>query len=249
MVNYQGKGGFFMARRFVTDDCFINGNIIEIYGEEAKHIEVLRHKVNDIIEVNNRNCKIINIEKNKIICEMFGDEIKRGIPNVDITLYQALLKSDKMEYVIQKSVELGISKIVPFESKNIVVKLKDNERNKKIDRWNKISKEATKQCGRTDDVEVENVMNFNQMLSSLDEYTSIILAYENENQLLKEVLKQINSKKIAVIIGAEGGFDKEEVEKILQNKKANSVSLGSRILRAETASLNLISILGYEFDI
>lgn len=237
-----------MARRFVTDDCKIIDNIIEIYGEEAKHIEVLRHKVNDIIEVNNRNCKIIGIEKNKVVCEMFGEEIERGIPGVDITLYQALLKSDKMEYVIQKSVELGISKIVPFESKNIVVKLKDNEKNKKIDRWNKISKEATKQCGRTDTVEVTNIMTFNEIMSSLEEYTSVILAYENEEQPLKEVLKQIDNKKIAIIIGAEGGFDKKEVEKVLQNKKAVSVSLGSRILRAETASLNLISILGYEFD-
>jgi len=238
-----------MARRFVTDDYSINENVIEIYGEEAKHIEVLRHKVNDIIEVNNRNCKILSIERNKVVCEMFGEEIKRGVPNVDITLYQALLKSDKMEYVIQKSVELGISKIVPFESKNIVVKLKDNEKNKKIDRYNKIAKEATKQCGRTDDVLVENVMSFKEMLNSLDEYTAIILAYENEEQPLKEVLKGIDIQKIAIIIGAEGGFDKEEVEKILENKKAVSVSLGSRILRAETASLNLISILGYEFGV
>lgn len=237
-----------MARRFVAEDYKITENIIEIYGEEAKHIEVLRHKLNDIIEVNNRNCKIISIDKNKVVCEMFGEEIRRGIPNVDITLFQALLKSDKMEYVIQKSVELGISKIIPFESKNIVVKLKDNEKNKKIDRWNKISKEATKQCGRTDEVEVTNVSSFNEMLSSLDNYSAVILAYENEEQPLKEVLKQISHEKIAIIIGAEGGFDKQEVEKILENKKAVSVSLGSRILRAETASLNLISILGYEFE-
>lgn len=238
-----------MARRFVTEDYMINDDIIEIYGEEAKHIEVLRHKVNDTIEVNNRNCKIISIEKNKVVCKMFGEEIKRGVPNIDITLYQALLKSDKMEYVIQKSVELGISKIVPFESKNIVVKLKDNDKNKKIDRYNKISKEATKQCGRTDEVEVENVMSFKEMLNSLEDYSAVILAYENEEQPLKDVLKTINTEKIAIIIGAEGGFDKEEVEKILENKKAVSVSLGSRILRAETASLNLISILGYEFNV
>lgn len=238
-----------MARRFVTGDYKVNGNMIEIYGEEAKHIEVLRHKVGDIIEVNNRNCKIISIEKNKVVCEMFGEEIKRGVPNIDITLYQALLKSDKMEYVIQKSVELGISKIIPFESKNIVVKLKDNDKNKKIDRYNKIAKEATKQCGRTDEVEVVNIMSFKEMLNSLEEYSAVVLAYENEKQPLKDVLKNINKEKIAIIIGAEGGFDKEEVEKILENKKAVSVSLGSRILRAETASLNLISILGYEFNI
>ena len=91
-------------------------------------------------------------------------------------------------------------------------------------------------------------MSFNEMLSTLDEYSAVILAYENEEKPLKEVLKQINNEKIAIIIGAEGGFDQAEVEKILENKKSVSVSLGSRILRAETASLNLISILGYEFE-
>ena len=237
-----------MARRFVTDDYSVNDNIIEIYGEEAKHIEVLRHKVDDIIEVNNRQCKIIKIEKNKITCEIFGEEIKRGIPNVDITLFQALLKSDKMEYVIQKSVELGVSQIVPFQSKNIVVKLNDNDKNKKIDRWNKISKEATKQCGRTDEVLVQNIMNFNEMLNTLKEYTSVIIAYENEERSLKEIIKEIDTGKLAIIIGAEGGFDREEVDKILDINKAVSVSLGSRILRAETASLNLLSILMYEFN-
>ena len=237
-----------MARRFVTEDFSINKDIIEIYGEEAKHIEILRHKIDDVIEVNNRPCKILKIEKNKITCEICGDEIKRGVPNTDITLYQALLKSDKMEYVIQKSVELGVSKIIPFESKNVVVKLKDNEKDKKIERWNKISKEATKQCGRTDSVQIENIMSFKNMLNSLEEYSAVILAYENEEQELKEILKKVDYQKIAIIIGAEGGFDKDEVESILNNKKAVSVSLGSRILRAETASLNLLSILMYEFE-
>ena len=193
-----------MARRFVTDNYTINGNTIEIYGEEAKHIEVLRHRVNDVIEVNNRNCKILSIEKNKVTCEIFGDEIKRGIPNVDITLYQALLKSDKMEYVIQKSVELGISKIVPFESKNIVVKLKDNEKNKKIDRYNKIAREATKQCGRTDEVDVSNVMTFKEMLESYgldyeietmagsvqigdDEFSGLVTEKTIDNNALKKI--------------------------------------------------------------
>ena len=96
-----------------------------------------------------------------------------------------------------------------------------------------------------------NLLNedyFKNMLDSLEAYSTVILAYENEEQELKEILKKVDHKKIAIIIGAEGGFNKDEVENILNNKKAVSVSLGSRILRAETASLNLLSILMYEFE-
>ena len=238
-----------MPRRFVTQDYKINNKIIEIYNDEAKHIQVTRNNINDVIEVNEYVCKIISIEKNSITCEIIGQAKKVGIPNTKITLYQALLKSDKMEYVIQKSVELGVTKIVPFVSKNVVVKLDKKDVNKKIDRWNKISLEAVKQCGRSDTVEVFNVLEFNEMLNSLLSFDKIIIAYENEKEPLKNVIMNLNSNdKIAIIIGSEGGFESKEVEEVLKNKNAISVSLGTRILRAETASLNLLSILMYELE-
>ncbi|MBQ7668906.1 MAG: 16S rRNA (uracil(1498)-N(3))-methyltransferase [Clostridia bacterium] len=237
-----------MPRRFITENYKINNNMIEIF-DEAKHIQVTRNKIGDTIEINEYICKIVSIDKSSITCEIIGNAEKVGIPKTNITLYQALLKADKMEYVIQKSVELGVSKIVPFISKNVVVKVDEKDANKKVDRWNKIAIEAVKQCGRSDMVGVENVEKFSEMLNSLLSFDRVILAYENEKEPLKRVLREINSnEKIAIVIGSEGGFDIKEVEDILKNKNAVSVSLGERILRAETASLYLLSILMYELE-
>lgn len=238
-----------MARRFFIEKDIKIGEEFEIKGEEAKHIMVLRHNIGENILINDKICKIMNISKQGIVLTAIEEEKKIDIPRVNITLFQALLKSDKLEFVIQKSVELGIHKIKPFISKNVVVKLDDKDRLKKIDRWNKISKEASKQCGRSDIVAVENINSFKSMLEELQKYDLVLIAYENEVQSLKEIIqKNIKAKNIAIIIGAEGGFEKDEVLEILKQKNANSVSLGPRILRAETASLNLISILMYEFD-
>lgn len=236
-----------MPRRFITENYKVNENKIEIFGEEVKHILVTRNNVGDEIELNEYICKIISIDKNNIICEILGQADKMGVPKIKITLYQALLKADKMEYVIQKSVELGATKVVPFKSKNVVVKVDDKDVNKKSSRWNKIALEAVKQCGRSDIVEVENIISFQELNEKLSQYDKVILAYENEEEPLKNILHNLDKKEnIAIIIGSEGGFNIEEVEEILKNKNAVSVSLGSRILRAETASLNLLSILMYE---
>ena len=187
-----------MPRRFITENYKINNNMIEIF-DEAKHIQVTRNKIGDTIEINEYICKIVSIDKSSITCEIIGNAEKVGIPKTNITLYQALLKADKMEYVIQKSVELGVSKIVPFISKNVVVKVDEKDANKKVDRWNKIAIEAVKQCGRSDMVGVENVEKFSEMLNSLLSFDRVILAYENEKEPLKRVLREINSnEKIAI---------------------------------------------------
>lgn len=238
-----------MAKRFVTDEYKIEGDKITVFGKEAHHIAVLRHKIGDEIEINNNKCRIVSIEKEELVAKIIESVEARGIPHIDVTLFQALLKSDKLEYVIQKSVELGITKIIPFESKNIVVKLNEKDKLKKNERWNKISVEASKQCGRTDIVPVEEICTFNEMLEKLNDYDKIILAYEKETKPLKEVLNNTKKdEKIAIIIGAEGGFEIEETEKILKQNNTYSVSLGERILRAETASLNLISIIMYVME-
>lgn len=237
-----------MARRFIVDGN-VEG-IFKIVGDEAHHIVVMRHRVGDVIQVNEKMCKILDMQRDEIFCEVVGEADVRGIPDTKVTLFQALLKSDKMEFVIQKAVELGVSSVVPFCSKNVVVKLDSKDRNKKVERWNKISVEASKQCGRSDIVPVEAVFEFNDVLNVLNEYDLVLLAYENEKESLKKILQENNSvRKVAVIIGAEGGFDEKEVEQITaQGEWVKSVSLGERILRAETASLCLLSILMYECE-
>lgn len=237
-----------MARRFIIDKKIEKDEMFEIVGEEAKHIFVLRNNIGDIIEVNDKKCEILDISKQAIKCKVIDSAEIRGVPKVKITLFQALLKSDKMEYVIQKAVELGVSKIIPFNSKNVVVKLEEKDQTKKVDRYNKISKEASKQCGRSDIVEVEKIIDFNDILDKIKNYKKCIVAYENETNSLKELIRKSNGlDEVAIIIGAEGGFDKKEIDTLIENG-CLSISLGDRILRAETASLNLISILMYELN-
>ena len=238
-----------MARRFFVDTEIVIGNDFEIIGEEAKHIMILRHNIGEEIVVNDKICEIKSINKQKIVCRPIKQMEELGIPDVKITLYQALLKSDKMEFVIQKAVELGVSKIVPFISKNVVVKLDDKDKVKKNERFNKISVEATKQCGRSDIVKVEQVHKFDEVINELNKYEKSFLAYESETSKLKDAIREnLDIKEIAIVIGAEGGFELSEVDKFVNEGKCISVSLGDRILRAETASLNLLSILMYELN-
>lgn len=238
-----------MARRFIIDKKIDVREEFEVWGEEAKHIMVLRHNVGDKILINDKICEIKEISKQKISCVALEQAEEKGVPDTKITLFQALLKSDKMEFVIQKSVELGVYKVEPFVSKNVVVKLDEKDKAKKIERWNKISLEASKQCGRSDIVRIEQVNSFSKMLDKLKDYELVIIAYENETNNLKNIIREnLKLKNMAIIIGAEGGFEKSEVEEVLKNQSSVSVSLGERILRAETASLNLLSILMYEFE-
>ncbi|MBP3284377.1 MAG: 16S rRNA (uracil(1498)-N(3))-methyltransferase [Clostridia bacterium] len=237
-----------MARRFIVE-----GNPegrFTIAEKEARHIFVLRHKVGDVIQVNNKLCEIIAMQKDEVICDVVGEAEIRGVPDTKITLFQALLKADKMEFVIQKAVELGVTSVVPFVSKNVVVKLEGKDKAKKSERWNKISVEASKQCGRSDIVPVSEILSFEEMLTTFQEYDLVLFAYENEKESLKEVLQgRGKGKRIAVVIGAEGGFDATEAERVMKaGENVKSVSLGDRILRAETASLFLLSVLMYECE-
>lgn len=245
-----------MARRFIvneSDISYINENVFEIVGSEVKHIQVLRHNVGENITVNNHIYKIIKMKKDGIILERVMDAPVFGVPNIDITLYIAMLKGEKMDFVIQKAVELGCSKVVPFLSLNTVVKLDEKQKIKKQEKFQKIADEACKQCGRTDAVEVFNIVNFKDIVEMIKNENSICLfAYENENSSLNQVIQNakenIKDKKISCIIGAEGGFDKKEASILNSIECVESVSLGNRILRAETAAISLLSVIMYEFD-
>ena len=240
-----------MARRFIvnqSDIININENVIKITGKEVKHIQVLRNNIGDIITLNEYICKIIEIKRDYIVLEKISSAPKVGEPNINITLYIAMLKNDKLDFVVQKATEIGCKKIVPFISKNTIVKLDEKSAIKRKEKLQIIADEACKQCGRTDKVTVENIITFKEVAKTIKENTCI-LAYENEKKSLKSTLKEIgNLSDISVIIGPEGGFDRDEINLVENYSNMNIVSLGSRILRAETAALNLLSIIVYEFE-
>ena len=210
----------------------------------------MRHKIGDSILINEYIVRIIDLKEDILSGIVEGIEQEES-ENNKIKLYHAYLKSDKMEFVVQKSIELGINDIIPFLSKNCVVKLNEKDKLKKIDRLNKISLEASKQCGRSDIVQIDGILNISdsKFREELVSNTFNILAYENSSMSLKETLRDIQKQNVSVgvIIGPEGGFDKSEAE-FAASMGAKAVSLGKRILRTETAGFAALAMIMYELD-
>ena len=249
-----------MSKFFVRDEQ-IDNDIIKIQGPDVNHIKnVLRQKVGDEIIICNSDkentylCDITKIEKEIIECKI-ARELEDFKSNIKVTIMQGLPKKDKMDLVIQKSVELGCYDIQPVDMERCIVKYEEKDKRKKLERWQKISEVAAKQCDRNFIPKVNNIMTLKNICNLLHEYDIVILAYEKEEKTkLKEVLKRIKEKygeserKIAVIIGPEGGISPKEVEMIKENNNVITVTLGKRILRTETVALNVLSIIMYELE-
>ena len=246
-----------MPKFFVTTNQ-IEGNLITIENEDVNHIKnVLRAKVEDTIDIcdcetsKNYICQIEKIEEKNIYCHIV-EEIESNVEsNIKVTIFQGLPKADKMELIIQKSVELGVYDITPVEMKRCVVKLNEKDKIKKIQRWQKISEGAAKQSGRDRIPNINNIINVNKMCETFKEYDLVLVAYEEEkvNSLKQELKKLEKDKKIkiGIVIGPEGGIDKEEINKFKENN-VKIITLGNRILRTETVALNMLSIIMYELD-
>lgn len=241
--------------KFFVEDYQIDDRQVIIDSEDYNHIvNVLRMKKGDKILVTNKNsqktynCEIKEINADKVICNIIDEENKNIEMNVQVDIFQGLPKSDKMEYIIQKCVELGVHKIVPVNMKYCVAKIKDEE--KKNIRWNKISEVAAKQSKRNSIPKVENSINMTQLYDEIKKYDLVIVAYENEDNItLKDILKsKENPKNIAIIIGPEGGISFDEVENLTKSG-AKKASLGNRILRTETAPIAVLSMIVYEYDL
>lgn len=159
-----------------------------------------------------------------------------------LTLAQALPKQGKMETIIQKACELGVSRIVPFRSRYSQVKLDKKQIAKKLERWNKISEEACRQCRRISLPQISQLVNFEDLFAEDNE---VWLAYEgNECIPIKTAVKENSNKNITLVIGSEGGFSEEEIA-LANSRKAKTVSLGPRVLRTETAGQVILSIVQY----
>ena len=170
-------------------------------------------------------------------------------PKVKVTVFQGIPKSDKMEQIIQKCVELGAFSIVPVKTDRCIAKVKDNE---KIKRWNKISREAVKQCGRGIVPKVLEPIDFKEALSLMKEMDIALMPYEilgHEGEHgLKDILKSNkDAKEIGIIIGPEGGFSDSEAH-LAEEFGLKTIGLGKRILRTETVASSVLSVIMYEYD-
>jgi 16S rRNA (uracil1498-N3)-methyltransferase len=230
------------------------GNDCEIWGDDAHHItRVLRLRPGDEIECIDTEGLLHKVE----ITET-GDPV-RGLvretesahyePPLSITLFQGLAKGDKMDWVVQKAVELGAAEVVPFSSRFTVVKLADKQRETRRQRWERIAVEAAKQCGRTRLPQVSPVLGWQELVSEvkrrIGEGELVLLAYEGEE---KRTLSRITAEPsaVSIVIGPEGGFAPDEAE-LLAEAGVEPISLGPRILRTETAGVVALSLIGYRW--
>lgn len=232
-------------------------NEIEIIGEDVKHIKnVLRKHIRDKIEICNSEtgkvykCEIIQINE-EIIKTRILEELEEEKNTIKVDIYQGIPKSDKMELIIQKSIELGANSIIPVSMKRCVVKIEPKDETKKIIRWQKIAESAAKQSGRNSIPEIKKITTIQDITQIINKYDIVLVAYENEKQnTIKNELSKLKNKqqlKIAVIIGPEGGIEENEV-KSLNKSGAKIITLGNRILRTETVALNILSIIMYELE-
>ena len=215
-------------------------------GEDARHLFAHRPQPGDPVfcgdgQKNNYNGRIEKITKDGVYI-LIEEKIPFSRPKAEITLFAALLKSDKNEFVIQKSTELGVSKIVFFESDNCVMRLDKKKKDGKKERFEKIARQAAMQCGRDTLPEIGDFTDFDGIFDT----NHPVFFYENAKALGKplfsEYLKNNAIKdRFSFIVGPEGGFSEKEVKKALE--KADTVSLGERILRAETVPIAVLSVI------
>lgn len=202
--------------KFFVEQKQIQENEINIIGQDVNHIKkVLRAKIGDELQIcNSQNgenflCDIENINDAEIICKIKEKIEEKVESNIKVTIFQGLPKADKMEYIIQKSVELGVFDITPIEMKRCIVKLDEKDKTKKVQRWQKISEVAAKQCGRDIIPQINNVTNIKNLCEIIKKYDIVLVAYENEKEnTLKGKLKIIkennnintNELKIGLVI-------------------------------------------------
>jgi len=232
-------------RRFFADR--VDKGIAYITDTEAQHAaRVLRMKAGDELiataEGMDYICVISSISDKEVQAEVRDWQVCPAEPARRMALFQAYMKSDKMEFIVQKACELGMEAVYPFHAKRCV-KLGNENAHKRLVR---IADEAVKQCGRSRRMTVGECLEFKELLDALKKYDTVIFAYENATAPLKDVFASANGS-VALIIGPEGGFEETEAEAFAA-AGANTVSLGRRILRGETAAVTLMSIAGYELE-
>ena len=245
-----------MPRFFVNDDQ-INENTVVLTGDDAHHIaRSLRMAVGESITVCDRGgdeytCRIYAFDDDREVrATVISVEHSSTEPKCKITLFQALPKGDKLDTVIQKAVECGASRIVPFESERCIVKVKADAEERKTQRRARIAEEAAKQSGRSILPTVSPTVSFDQMIREASSAGLALFCYEAERampigRVLENFVRANNGNPlpdVAVIVGSEGGFSPEEVKRAI-DAGMTSVGLGNRILRTETAPIFALSCI------
>ena len=247
---------------FFIEPHQIGEELILIEGPDVRHIRnVLRMKPGEEVLLSDGaghdyTCRIEELTEQEVICRILSREASGTEPAVEVYLYQGLPKSDKLEHIIQKSVELGVHSVIPVACARSVARYEEKKLKNKLERWNKIAESAAKQSRRGIIPRVENVMSFQDALDHAKTMDLVLIPYENfkDMERTRQVLSMVQpGMKIGIFVGPEGGFEQSEVEKACADKaaggaEAEKISLGSRILRTETAPLMLLSVLIFQME-
>lgn len=243
--------------RFFMEECNKDGEFLRISGSDFNHIaNVLRLRTGEEIIISNGQgidnyCIIVDINDTEVLCKVLYETASEQELSRKIYLFQGLPKHDKMELIIQKSIELGVYEIIPVQMSRSITKLDDKNRAKKIERWQKIAEAAAKQSHRSIVPKVHDCLSMKDAISYASELGLILVPYEKaaletEGHPFTSLLN--SHKLIGIFIGPEGGFEESEVN-ALKAIGAHEVSLGRRILRTETASLVILSIIMYHLEV
>ena len=244
-----------MSRFYVPkENVNLNKNEIVIDGEEAHHLlGVMRLKGDDSVIVFDGTgfeyagfIKKVSPNQKVVTVEIVKTEKPTPEKLQKITLVQAIPKKAKMEYIIEKATELGVFKIIPVVTARTIVRPDEDGRKSKALRWRKIASEASKQCGRVEVPEVDDIVR----VEHLDDYDLILFACVSGGTIpIKKALSGFKSGRIAVLIGPEGGFTPEETGMLKEKGNCKFVSLGMRVLKSDTAGIFVLSSLNYEFSV
>lgn len=234
---------------FFAKENMLTGNFYTIGGSDYNHIKnVLRMTVGDrfLISENGKSnlCEISGINETEIIAEVVEEDYIDTSLDINVYLFQGLPKADKLELIIQKCVELGVSGIIPVEMEHCVVKLDDKKKKSKTERWQAISESAAKQSKRSFVPKIYEPTPFNTVLESIDKLDLFLVPFEAKNGMKdtkNALLKLKKGMNVGILIGPEGGFSDKEIEK-LKEKNCEIISLGKRILRTETAAICAVSM-------
>ncbi len=244
-----------MYRFFVPGEQ-VHGDLAEITGDDVNHIKnVLRMGRGDHVVIScgqgtDYYCIIREIQSESIVLDVEREEPIRTELPVAITLFQALPKADKMEWIVQKAVELGASEVVPVRTRRCIVRLDEGKAAKKRQRWQTIAEAAAKQSGRGIVPNVHDVMSFADALRYAGQMEQAVIPYELFDDMAatrKTIENLCQGASIGIFIGPEGGFERGEIEQAMEMGVV-PVSLGRRILRTETAGLAILSVLMFQIE-
>ncbi len=242
-----------MTRFFIRGLVAVVGESVKLPQEEHAHALVLRLKPNETVVVCDAGgvdylCSVVSTTKRETILRVEYIESNSAENPYKITLYQALMKADKMEFVIQKGIEMGVTAFVPVVT---AYSVPQKEAANKHARWERIAHSAAEQCGRGIIPEVSHVMTLDEAIKDAQNADCKLVAYEREQDVsLRSALRSIKSmpEHIGLFVGSEGGISENEVERLTVGG-FKSITLGKRILRAETAGLYVVSNINYALEV